>query len=221
MNRGLIEGWGLWIVARLKSSPTIALVDYGSGNLRSVEKALEACGARVLRATGGGVLAGADAVVVPGVGSFGDCAGNLRSAGLWEPVGEWLRAGRPYLGICLGYQLLFESSEESPGVPGWGVLAGRVVRFPQGPLKVPHMGWNSLTDLKGPLFPDPAAESWVYFVHSYYPVPADDSVVSSSCEYGLRFAASVSSGGLHATQFHPEKSQSAGLAVLRGFLSTL
>ncbi|GAB4169228.1 MAG: imidazole glycerol phosphate synthase subunit HisH [Terrimicrobiaceae bacterium] len=205
----------------MKDSPNIALVDYGSGNLRSVEKALEACGARVVRATGADALSEADAIVVPGVGAFGDCANNLRSAGLWEPVGEWLRSGKPYLGICLGYQLLFESSEESPGVSGWGVLPGRVVRFRDGDLKVPHMGWNMLRDLKGPLFPEPNEVPWVYFVHSYYPAPEDTAIVSSFCDYGVRFAASVSTGRIHATQFHPEKSQACGLEVLRGFLSTL
>jgi glutamine amidotransferase len=205
----------------LKDSPTIALIDYGSGNLRSVEKALEDCGARVRRVTGAEELPGADAVVVPGVGSYGDCANNLRSTGLWEPVGEWLQSGKPYLGICLGYQLLFESSEESPGVAGWGVIPGRVVRFEAGALKVPHMGWNVLGELKGPLFPKPGDPPWVYFVHSFYPVPDDPAIISSSCEYGVNFAASISTGRIHATQFHPEKSQSCGLEVLRGFLSTL
>lgn len=162
-----------------------------------------------------------DALVVPGVGSFGDCAANLRAAGLWEPVRAWAAAGRPYLGICLGYQLLFESSEESPGVPGLGVLAGRVVRFPAGPLKVPHMGWNPLRDLRGPLYEGLPDGTPMYFVHSFYPAPADAGLVSAWCDYGGRFAASVSTGALHATQFHPEKSQAAGLAVLRNFQKTI
>jgi glutamine amidotransferase len=196
-------------------------VDYGSGNLRSVCKALEASGASAALVSDATQLAGLDAVVVPGVGSFGDCAANLQSTGLWEPLREWIKAGRPYLGICLGYQLLFESSEESPGVDGFGVLPGTVIRFSDAGQKVPHMGWNSLSNLKGPLFHGLPEETSFYFVHSFYPVPADASLASSTCDYGQPFAASISVGPLHATQFHPEKSQAAGLAVLRNFLSTL
>ena len=199
----------------------IGVVDYGSGNLCSVCKALEAAGARSSLVSGPAGLAGLDAVVVPGVGSFGDCAANLRATGLWEPLREWLAAGRPYLGICLGYQLLFESSEESPGVAGFGAVPGRVVRFSGGGLKVPHMGWNTLSALRGPLYNGLPDELPVYFVHSYYPVPDDPALASATCEYGVRFAASLSSGLLHATQFHPEKSQAAGLAILRNFLSKL
>lgn len=203
------------------SSNSIGVVDYGSGNLRSVCKALEASGASTALVSEPSQLAGLDAVVVPGVGAFGDCAANLQATGLWEPLREWIKAGRPYLGICLGYQLLFESSEESPGVDGLGVLPGTVVRFSDAGLKVPHMGWNSLSNLKGPLFQGLPEETSFYFVHSFYPVPADASLASSTCDYGQRFAASISVGPLHATQFHPEKSQAAGLAVLRNFLSTL
>ena len=202
-------------------SRSIGVVDYGSGNLRSVCKALEVSGASATLVSEASRLAGFDAVVVPGVGSFGDCAANLQATGLREPLREWIQAGRPYLGICLGYQLLFESSEESPGVSGLGVLPGTVVRFSDAGLKVPHMGWNSLSDLKGPLFEGLPEETAFYFVHSFFPVPADPSLASSTCEYGARFAASISRGSLHATQFHPEKSQAAGLAVLRNFLSTL
>lgn len=196
-------------------------MDYGSGNLRSVCKALEASGASPALITQASQLERLDAVVVPGVGSFGDCAANLQGTGLWDPLREWIEADRPYLGICLGYQLLFESSEESPGVSGLGVLPGTVIRFSEAGLKVPHMGWNSLTDLKGPLFKGLPEETAFYFVHSFFPVPADPSLASSTCGYGTRFAASISRGALHATQFHPEKSQTAGLAVLRNFLSTL
>lgn len=199
----------------------VALVDYGSGNLRSVAKALEACGTRVVLAQNATAFDSAKAVVVPGVGSFGDCAANLRASGMWEPIREWLAAGLPYLGICLGYQLLFESSEESPGASGFGVLPGKVVRFAQRSLKVPHMGWNQALRTRGPLFSTTPADPWFYFVHSYYPVPSEESDVSAWCEYGNPFAASVSRNGLHATQFHPEKSQSAGLEVLRGFLASL
>lgn len=202
-------------------SPKVGLVDYGSGNLRSVGKALEAAGATVPFVRSVGELADLDAVVVPGVGSFGDCAGNLRSTGLWEPLKEWILAGRPYLGICLGYQLLFESSEESPGVEGLGVLPGHVVRFPSGALKVPHMGWNTLENAKGPLYGGLGDSPSLYFVHSFYPEPADPAVISASCAYGEHFAASVSTGALHAVQFHPEKSQAVGLSLLRNFLASL
>ncbi len=197
------------------------MVDYGSGNLRSVRKAIEAAGASTRLITSAAELDATDAIVVPGVGSFGDCSRNLRRAGLSDPLCEWVRAGRPYLGICLGYQLLFESSEESPGEPGLGLLPGRVVRFPAGPLKVPHMGWNTLAATRGPLYRDLPAEPSVYFVHSYFPVPADPAIISATCDYGVTFAASVSTGALHATQFHPEKSQATGLAILGNFLSSI
>lgn len=200
---------------------TIGVVDYGSGNLRSVSKALEAAGARVQLITEENQLETLDAVVVPGVGSFGDCARNLRASGLWQPLAEWLKAGKPYLGICLGYQLLFESSEETPGEKGFGFLEGRVVRFPAGNFKIPHMGWNTLSETHGPLYAGLTPETAFYFVHSYFPVPADVSIVSGRCDYDGSFAASVSKGTLHATQFHPEKSQANGLALLRNFLATL
>jgi len=203
------------------SPKRVGLVDYGSGNLRSVGKALEAAGATVTLIRTASELDTLDAVVVPGVGSFGDCARNLRRTGLWEPLQAWVRAGRPYLGICLGYQLLFESSEESPGVEGLGVLPGRVVRFSSGELKVPHMGWNTLETPRGALYEGLGETPSFYFVHSFYPVPADSTVVSATCDYGLPFAASVSTGALHAVQYHPEKSQAAGLALLRNFLATL
>lgn len=199
----------------------IGVVDYGSGNLRSVSKALEAAGASVRLVTEASQLPGIDALVVPGVGSFGDCAKNLRQSGLWDPLSEWLREGRPYLGICLGYQLLFESSEESPGVKGLGVLPGRVVRFTDTSLKIPHMGWNTLNATNGPLYQALGEEPSFYFVHSFYPVPDEQGIVSGTCTYGLPFAASVSNGSLHATQFHPEKSQTTGLALLRNFLGTI
>jgi glutamine amidotransferase len=199
----------------------VGVVDYGRGNLRSVSKALEKAGAAVNLVGKGGRLDDLDAVVVPGVGSFGDCARNLRASGLWDPLLEWLRAGRPYLGICLGYQLLFESSEESPEARGLGCLPGRVVRFEAKGLKVPHMGWNTLSGTKAPLFQGLGESPSFYFVHSYYPVPADRGLASAFCEYGETFAASISTGSIHATQFHPEKSQGAGLALLRNFLSNL
>jgi glutamine amidotransferase len=203
------------------SGKKLGVINYGSGNLRSVCKALEAAGAMPSLVTGPSGLAGLDAIVVPGVGAFAHCAENLRATGLWNPVREWALSGRPYLGICLGYQLLFESSEESPGVEGLGVLKGRVVRFPDAGLKVPHMGWNTPSKTSGPLYNGLSGDVSMYFVHSYYPVPADSSLVSAWSDYGVSFAAGVSSGALHAVQFHPEKSQSAGLVLLHNFLSTL
>ncbi len=203
------------------SFPVLGVIDYGSGNLRSVCKALEAAGATPRLISSASEMPNLDAIVVPGVGAFAHCAENLRAAGLWEPVRDWASSGKPYLGICLGYQLLFESSEESPGVEGLGVLPGRVVRFMAGDLKVPHMGWNTLGETRGPLYKGFPAEVSMYFVHSYYPVPADEEILSARSEYGISFAAGVSRGALHAVQFHPEKSQAAGLALLRNFLSTL
>jgi len=203
------------------SGKKLGVIDYGSGNLRSVCKALEAARATPTIVTGPSGLAELDAIVVPGVGAFAHCAANLHSTGLWNPVREWALSGRPYLGICLGYQLLFESCEESPGVEGLGVLKGRVVRFSDAGLKVPHIGWNTLSKTSGPLYKGLSGDISMYFVHSYYPVPADSSLVSAWSDYGVSFAAGVSSGALHAVQFHPEKSQSAGLALLRNFLSTL
>jgi glutamine amidotransferase len=203
------------------SSPVLGVIDYGSGNLRSVCKALEAAGATPRLISSTSEMSALDAIVVPGVGAFAHCAENLRATGLWEPVRDWASSGKSYLGICLGYQLLFESSEESPGVEGLGVLPGRVVRFMAGDLKVPHMGWNTLGETRGPLYKGFPAEVSMYFVHSYYPVPADEDILSARCEYGISFAAGVSRGALHAVQFHPEKSQAAGLALLRNFLSTL
>ena len=202
-------------------SKSIGVVDYGSGNLRSVCKALEAVGASVSLVTEAAQLNRFDAVVVPGVGAFGDCADNLRASGLWEPLREWIKAARPYLGICLGYQLLFESSEESPGRKGLGLLPGRVVRFRGEKLKVPHIGWNTLRETHGPIYKSLAVDPYFYFVHSYFPVPADDNIISARCDYGGSFAASISHGSLHCTQFHPEKSQSSGLTLLKNILETL
>lgn len=208
-------------MSSLRPVKKIALIDYGSGNLRSVSKALEKAGAEVTLTSSTAAMDSAHAIVVPGVGSFGDCAKNLRDCGLWQPIRDWLQAGRPYLGICLGYQLLFESSEESPGVEGLGAFKGTVRRFPENDLKVPHMGWNTLKDTREPLFTGLLDDPFFYFVHSFFPVPDDQEIVSSRCAYGDSFASSISTGAIHATQFHPEKSQANGLALLRNFLNTL
>ena len=200
--------------------PLLGLIDYGSGNLRSVGNALAKIGARVELLASPERLAAVDAVVLPGVGAFGDCADQLRARGLWEPLADWLRAERPFLGICLGYQLLFESSEETPGVAGFGRFAGPVQRFRAPELKIPQIGWNSLD------FRQPGARLWrglesgshVYFVHSYHPAPTDPGVVAATADYGGPFAAAVEQGSTMGVQFHPEKSQSAGLKMLRNFL---
>ena len=206
------------------SRPLLGLVDYGSGNLRSVQRAIEHSGSdciHVLKECDASACAG---LVVPGVGSFGDCARQLREAGLWDVIGGWIAADRPYLGICLGYQLLFDSSEESPGVAGLGALRGKVVHFPRDAgLKIPHMGWNQLHVRKTEdrLMTGFGDNPDFYFVHSYYPIPEDDEVITSTCSYGVEFAASVTKGNLSAVQFHPEKSQELGLAMLRNFISSL
>lgn len=204
-------------------SATIGLIDYGSGNLRSVGKALEHVGASVRLVAGVADLSGVDAMVLPGVGAFGDCVRQLHERGLWEAAGDWVRNARPFFGICLGYQMLFESSEESAGVPGLGIFAGKVRKFDEAQgLKVPHMGWNSLQLSGGKsAWAGLPSEPHVYFVHSYRPVPADESLVSAWCEYGGRFAAAISKGNLTATQFHPEKSQDVGLRILENFVRSI
>ncbi len=206
------------------TSPILGLVDYGSGNLRSVQRAIEHAGGTCLLVHTPAEAEQCAALVVPGVGSFGDCARQLREAGLWDVIKDWLAADRPYLGICLGYQLLFDSSEESPGAAGLGALAGKVVHFPrESGLKIPHMGWNQLhlTTPSDRLMKDLGQNPDFYFVHSYYPVPEDPSVITSTCDYGLEFAASVTRGNLSAVQFHPEKSQELGLVMLKNFITSL
>jgi glutamine amidotransferase len=199
----------------------IALIDYGSGNLRSVSKALEREGADVRLVDSPAGLAGADAMVLPGVGAFGDCVRNLRGRGLWDPVKNWLEGGKPFLGICLGYQLLFESSEETPGEKGFGFFRGKVKRFRDSGLKIPHMGWNTLDCNGHALWRGLPAHPYVFFVHSYFPVPDDDSIVTSRTTYGETFAASVARDNVAAVQFHPEKSQAAGLAILGNFIRSI
>lgn len=199
----------------------IALIDYGSGNLRSVSKALEHEGADVRLVDSPAALSGVDAVVLPGVGAFGDCVRNLRERGLWDPINAWLASGKPFLGICLGYQLLFDSSEETPGVKGFGFFPGKVKRFREKGLKIPHMGWNTLDRNDHPLWRGLPANPYVFFVHSYFPVPDDPSIITSRTTYGETFAASVARGNVAAVQFHPEKSQETGLAILRNFIRSL
>ena len=203
--------------------PRLGLIDYGSGNLRSVSKALEAAGAHITRIERGPIAGGFDALVLPGVGAFGDSVNQLKNRDLFVSLQEWLNDGRRFLGVCLGFQLLFESSEESPEVAGLGIFQGQVRKFSQARVKVPQIGWNLVKwtehahSLYGKLPPDP----YFYFVHSYYPQPKDESIVAGYTEYGDSFAAAVATKNLLATQFHPEKSQESGLLLLRQFLDTL
>lgn len=198
----------------------IGIVDYQRGNLRSVQKALETAGADACLISEPREFDSVEAIVVPGVGSFGDCAETLTRTGLREPILKWLGSGKPYLGICLGYQLLFETSEESPGAPGLGFLAGKVIRFADSVGKVPHMGWNELvfTEPRDPLYANLKPDDQTYFVHSYFPQPDDSSLVSAWCDYGGNFAASVAADNVRGVQFHPEKSQVVGQKILRSFL---
>jgi imidazole glycerol-phosphate synthase subunit HisH len=201
----------------------IGMIDYGSGNLRSVSNALQTVGAEVRRISGGPLPTDLDALVLPGVGSFGDSARHLQERNLFEPIRDWLADGRKFLGICLGYQLLFQASEESPGVEGLGFLEGNVRRFKTAGIKVPQIGWNRLkwTRPAHERFPDLPKDPFVYFVHSYYPAPQEGSIVAATTTYGEEFAAAVVTDNLLATQFHPEKSQENGLAILRQFVSSL
>jgi imidazole glycerol-phosphate synthase subunit HisH len=203
--------------------PRLGLVDYGSGNLRSVTKALEAAGAQITRLEQGPIAAGFDAIVLPGVGAFGDSVRQLKNRDLFVPLQKWLNDDKRFLGVCLGFQLLFESSEESPGVEGLGIFQGQVRKFPNGTVKVPQIGWNSVqwTEHARGLYADLPPDPYFYFVHSYYPQPQDESIVAGYTEYGHRFAAAVATKNLLATQFHPEKSQESGLLLLRKFLDTL
>lgn len=201
----------------------IAIVDYGMGNLRSAQKGFERAGHAAVVTDDPQTIREADAVVLPGVGAFKDCFEGLCERGLAEPVREAALSGRPFLGICVGLQLLFEYGEEGAGSPGLGILPGRVVRFPsaqESGLKVPHMGWNQVCPVPGRpcvLFSETEPEPYAYFVHSYYAQPANPALVLATTEYGLAFPSVVGSNNLFAVQFHPEKSQTAGIAMLRAF----
>jgi glutamine amidotransferase len=201
----------------------IALLDYGSGNLRSVHKALLKVGADVCIVQNPEGMKDARAVVLPGVGAFDDCINALRKQQLLEASREFIKDGRPFLGICVGYQALFEKSEEfNSCAAGLGIFPGKVVRFPENNgLKIPQIGWNhlELVQPQCPLFKGVASGSYVYFVHSFYPKPVDDSIVATRTEYGETFASSVWRDNVFATQFHPEKSQKVGLQLLSNFVA--
>ena len=201
----------------------IAIVDYEMGNLRSVAKAFERLGAAAEVTRDPERIASAPGVVLPGVGAFGACMANLTSLGLVQPVKQAIGAGRPFLGICLGMQLLFDESEEFGPVAGLGILRGRVVRFPPShDLKVPHMGWNAVRIARrAPVLAGIDDGEYVYFVHSYYPVPADPAVVATTTGYGIEFASSVVRDNVFACQFHPEKSQRVGLRILENFIGVV
>ena len=197
----------------------IAIIDYDAGNLKSVEKALLYLGQDVLLARDREKILSADKVILPGVGNFGDAMEKLKGYGLEEVIRETARQGKPFLGICLGLQLLFERSAEAPGVEGLGILKGEILRIPdREDLKVPHIGWNSLKlQNQGRLFAGLEEEPYVYFVHSYYLKAADPQIVKAVTEYGVRIDASVESGNVFACQFHPEKSSRTGLKILKNF----
>lgn len=204
-------------------SRPLAIVDYGVGNLRSAQKAFEHLGHAAEITSDADRIASAPAVVLPGQGAFGTCMRNLDAAGLIEPVRTAALSGRPFLGICVGMQLLFEESEESPGVRGLGLFGGRVVRFPRDrERKVPHMGWNQLRIVRRvPALSQVEDGDWVYFLHSYHPLPTDPDVVASTTSYGIDFVSSVGRDNVWAGVFHPEKSQRVGLRLLAGFVRTL
>ena len=197
-----------------------AIIDYDAGNLKSVEKALVHLGEEVIVTRDRDVILSADRVILPGVGAFGDAMEKLHQYGLVEVIHQVVERKIPLLGICLGLQLLFESSEESEGVPGLGVLKGKILRIPDHPgLKIPHMGWNSLKLTPGTrLFDRLDDGSYVYFVHSYYLKAEDEAIVAASTEYSTHIHAAVEAGNVCACQFHPEKSSDVGLKILKNFV---
>jgi glutamine amidotransferase len=205
----------------------IAIIDYGMGNLRSVQKAFETVGCPAVVTRDPRVIADAARVVLPGVGAFADCMANLERYDLIEPIRRAVSGGKPFLGICLGLQVLFTESEEFGTHKGLDLIPGRVVRFPAGlqvggadqsALKVPHMGWNDVVLVKpSPLLAGLSSGTHLYFVHSYYVVPEDSGVVTTRTAYGVTFASSIGRDNIFACQFHPEKSQRAGLQIIRNF----
>lgn len=198
----------------------IAIVDYDAGNIKSVEKALAYLGQEALVTGDGDEILAADKVILPGVGAFGDAMNTIRSRGLDRVLQKVAGSGAPFLGICLGLQLLFERSDEAPGTAGLGILEGEILRIPEHrDLKIPHMGWNSLhLQNSGRLFRGIDENAYVYFVHSYYLKARDEAVVKASAEYGVQIHASVEKDNIFACQFHPEKSGDTGLHILKNFV---
>jgi len=204
----------------------ICIVDYGMGNLRSVQKALERVGYEARVTSDPKQISNASKVVLPGVGAFRDCMRNLESFNLLEPVMRSIEAGKPFLGICLGLQMLFEQSDEFGPQRGMGVLPGKVTKFPEEirdpetgqPYPIPHMGWNTVQIKKEtPLFNEIESSSYFYFVHSYYPIPEDPGDIAATTLYGIEFVCAVQRENIYAVQFHPEKSQEVGLRLLKNF----
>lgn len=197
----------------------IAIIDYDAGNIKSVEKALLALGADPVVTRDREKISAADHVILPGVGNFGDCMQHLKDYDLIEAIHQTIESGKPFLGICVGMQLLFESSEESPGVEGLGILKGKFYRFRSETEKIPHMGWNSIQIKPGArILIGISQNPYVYFVHSYYLKASDPSIVTATCSYCQTFDAAVQSGNCFGTQFHPEKSSRLGMKVLSNFL---
>lgn len=199
----------------------IAIIDYGAGNLQSVKKALDFIGAESVIIDNPETINACDKILLPGVGSFGDAMDSMNKKGLVETVKQNALSGKAFLGICLGLQLLFEESEESPGVQGLGIFKGKIRKFPSGMgLKIPHIGWNSLEiKQKDTLFKGIPENSYVYFVHSYYLEAENSNDVATVTNYGIDFHSAVGKGNIFATQFHPEKSGDVGLQILRNFAS--
>jgi glutamine amidotransferase len=203
----------------MAESLSVAIIDYDAGNTLSVTRALEKVGAMVELTQDPAVVASADAVVLPGVGAFGDCMRKLRARGMEEACGEAFASGKPFLGVCVALQVVFGASEESPGVEGLGFIPGGVVRFKGGDLKVPHIGWNELCVVQDhPVLHGLDGEAF-YFVHSYYPVPEDAGDILGETDYGGRFCSAAGRENLVAVQFHPEKSSRAGLKLYENFLA--
>jgi len=200
---------------------TVTVIDYGVGNLRSVTKALEFLGCQVTLTSDPEIVARADKLVLPGVGAFGAGMANLQRLSLVEAIRDAIRRGTPLLGICLGLQLLFDESEEMGNYEGLKLVRGKVVRFPdQKGIRIPHMGWNALQIHKPePLFKGVADGAMVYFVHSYFPVPDDPSVIAATTEHGVEFVSAIAIDNIFGTQFHPEKSSKVGLQILRNFVA--
>lgn len=198
----------------------IAIIDYDAGNIKSVEKALQKLGADVVITKDAQEILRADKVILPGVGAFGDAMANLKKFGLDKVIYEVVKKGTPFLGICLGLQLLFERSDETPGVEGLGILKGEILRIPdKDDLKIPHMGWNSLhLQNQGRLFMGLSEQSYVYFVHSYYLKAEDEQIVKATTDYSVNIHASVEKDNVFACQFHPEKSSDVGLKILKNFV---
>lgn len=198
----------------------IAIIDYGAGNIQSVSKALAHIGADCFVTRDHDKILQADGAVLPGVGSFGDTVDSLNAYGIKDTAVEFIKSGKPFFGICLGLQLLFPHSDESPDAEGLGVFDGTISRIPNGDgLKIPHMGWNSLDICKqGRLFKGIDNGAYVYFVHSYFLNAADRNIVAAQTEYGVKIDAAIESGNVFATQFHPEKSGDTGLKILKNFV---